>query len=135
MRTSSEAGGISILRRHRPPIEGAETQLGCLQGTETQDRARSLLGLVVHGVVVRKRTAESIVSARPRATTAVRKGESEKSGSLHLTCETVQHLSCENTPARQEGRTLTWSLWWGWVLPHLNLRLLTSLEENKFVLF
>ncbi|XP_025148919.1 zinc finger protein 554 isoform X4 [Bubalus bubalis] len=101
MRTSSEAGGISILRRHRPPIEGAETQLGCLQGTETQDRARSLLGLVVHGVVVRKRTAESIVSARPRATTAVRKGESEKSGSLHLTCETVQHLSCENTPARQ----------------------------------
>ncbi|XP_061278709.1 zinc finger protein 554-like isoform X2 [Bos javanicus] len=101
MRTSSEAGGISILKRHRPPIEGAVTQLGCLQGTETQDRARSLLGLVVHGLVVRKRTAESIVSARPRATTAVRKEESEKSGSLHLPCETVQHLLCENTPARQ----------------------------------
>lgn len=65
-RTSSEAGGISILRRHRPPIEGAVTQLGCLQGTETQDRARSLLGLIVHGLVVRKRTAESIVPGRQR---------------------------------------------------------------------
>ena len=30
-----------------------------------------------------------------------RKEESEKSGSLHLPCETVQHLLCENTPARQ----------------------------------
>ncbi|XP_043322062.1 zinc finger protein 554 isoform X4 [Cervus elaphus] len=30
-----------------------------------------------------------------------REGELEKSGSLHLPCETVQHLPCENTPARQ----------------------------------
>ncbi|CAN0435934.1 unnamed protein product [Rangifer tarandus platyrhynchus] len=101
MRTSSEVGGISILRRHRPPREGAVTQLSRLQGTETQNRARSLLGLVVLGLVVRKRTAESVVGARPRETTAVREGELEKSGSLNLPCETVQHLPCENTPARQ----------------------------------
>ena len=68
MRTSSEVGSISILRRHRPPREGAVTQLSRLQGTETQDRARSLLGLVVLGLVVRKRAAESVVCARPRET-------------------------------------------------------------------
>ena len=67
MRTSSEVGSISILRRHRPPREGAVTQLSRLQGTETQDRARSLLGLVVLGLV-RKRAAESVVCARPRET-------------------------------------------------------------------